>query len=247
MTRRLWGRGATASRRNATKTLALFLGLGNFPPAAVNQFETSMEIKIECACGQPFEFEVEPENGRMPCEVNCPACGASATAKANLSIRRNLVQQSPPSAPPAPAPSAEARFNRPYTPSAAAAPVRVDAPTARRAEKPKKPGDAAFRNGVIGAAVCAAVGMAGWFSLIHFGNIEIGWAAWGVGALTGLGARIFGGEGGSTLGALCALFTAIAIIGGHALGTDLTHFSPFIILFLFLGVGSAYKIGSGRN
>jgi len=83
--------------------------------------------------------------------------------------------------------------------------------------------------------------MAGWFSLIHFGNIEIGWAAWGVGALTGLGARIFGGEGGSTLGALCALFTAIAIIGGHALGTDLTHFSPLIIVFLLLGVASAIK------
>lgn len=211
-----------------------------------------MEIYIECACGQPFEFEVEPVNGQMPCEVKCPACGTDATAQANVLISQQLpTKPAPVVARPAPvfSAAAEPRVNRPYAPPppAAVAPARAAVPPARPAAKPKKPGNAAFRNGVIGAAVCAAVGMAGWFSLIYFGRIEIGWAAWGVGGLTGLGARIFGGEGGPTLGALCALFTAIAIIGGHALGTDLTHFSPFIILFLFLGVGSAYKIGSGSN
>ena len=206
-----------------------------------------MEIKIECACGQPFEFEVEPVNGQMPCDVQCPACGADATALANASIHEQLAARPIPVAPrhaplavlAAPAPS---RDSRPY-----ASPSPAVAAPLRRAAKPKQLGNTAFRNGVIGAAVCAAVGMAGWFSLIHFGSIEIGWAAWGVGGLTGLGARIFGGEGGSTLGALCALFTAIAIIGGHALGTDLTHFSPLIIVFLLLGVASAYKIGSGSN
>ena len=198
-----------------------------------------MEIKIECPCGQPFEFDVTPENGQMPCEVNCPGCGVDATALANAFIRKQLAARPGPfAAQPATVVPPVARPPLP-TPRPVAEPVR-------RVAKPKDREALAFRNGLIAAAVCAAVGMAGWFSLIYYGHIEIGWAAWGVGALTGLGARIFG-EGGSTLGALCALFAAIAIVGGHALGTDLTHFSPFIILFLFLGVGSAYKIGAGSD
>lgn len=201
-----------------------------------------MEIKIECACGQPFAFDVEPVNGRMPCEVNCPSCGAPATAQANALIRQQL--------PPIPVATA-ARLAPASTAPQISRPNPLPPPTmaapARRAAKRKDPEAVAFRNGVIGSASCALVGMIGWFSLIYFVHIEIGWAAWGVGALTGLGARIFGGEGGSTLGALCALFAAIAIIGGHALGTDLTNFHPLIIVFLCLGVASAYKIGASGD
>jgi hypothetical protein len=227
------------------KTLAVFFTAGQFAPAALIQPGAIMEIKIECACGQPFEFDVELVNSQMPCEVNCPSCGAAATARANVLIRQQLAPR-PVAAmvQPATAPSA---LSPPHVaPAQTLPPPRMAAPV-RRAAKPKSPEAVAFRNGVIGAAACAAVGMIGWFTLIYFAQIEIGWAAWGVGALTGLGARMFGGEGGSTLGGLCALFAAIAIIGGHALGTDLTHFSPFIILFLFLGVASAYKIGASGD
>jgi len=220
-----------------------------------------MEIKIECACGQPFKFDVEPVNGRMPCEVNCPSCGAAATARANILIRQQLAPipvatvvphasapaglppprvAAPQTLPPPRMAAAPAPANLLYTTSAPVAP-------ALRAAKRKDPEMVAFKNGVIGAASCAGVGMIGWFSMIHFAQIEIGWAAWGVGALTGLGARMFGGEGGSTLGALCALFAAIAIIGGHALGTDLTNFHPLIIVFLLFGVISAYKIGASGD
>jgi hypothetical protein len=61
-----------------------------------------MEIKIECACGQPFEFDVEPENGQMPCEIKCPACDADATPLANAYIAQALSAE-PISTPIAPA------------------------------------------------------------------------------------------------------------------------------------------------
>ena len=40
-------------------------------------------LRIHCACGQPYSFEVEPVNGRMPWPVKCPACGAEGTGAAN--------------------------------------------------------------------------------------------------------------------------------------------------------------------
>ncbi len=48
-----------------------------------------MEIKIECACGTNYKFEVEAIHGRMPMPVNCPSCGADGTAQANAILRKN--------------------------------------------------------------------------------------------------------------------------------------------------------------
>jgi hypothetical protein len=178
-----------------------------------------MDIKIECACGQPFEFDVEPVNGQMPCEVKCPACGTDATAQANVVIGLQLPQK--PAVPPQSAPPLAVRINRSNTPPASApvAPERMAPLPARTAAKPKKnPADNAFRNGLIGAAVGAVIGMIGWFLLIAGTGYAIGYAAWGVGAITGLGARIFGGEGGSKLGLIASLFAIFAIIGGQYLG-----------------------------
>lgn len=42
-----------------------------------------MIVKIQCACGSKYSFEVEPRQGRMPAPVQCPACGADGTAAAN--------------------------------------------------------------------------------------------------------------------------------------------------------------------
>jgi hypothetical protein len=47
-----------------------------------------MEIKLICACGTRFKFEVEPVHGRMPAPVNCPACGEDATSQANEFLRQ---------------------------------------------------------------------------------------------------------------------------------------------------------------
>ncbi|HEX4646877.1 MAG TPA: B-box zinc finger protein, partial [Verrucomicrobiae bacterium] len=50
-----------------------------------------MNVKIQCACGTKFAFEVEPANGRMPMNVNCPGCNASALDLANAEIARQLT------------------------------------------------------------------------------------------------------------------------------------------------------------
>ncbi len=55
-------------------------------------------IKIQCACGQRYAFEVEPVGGQVPAAVTCPACGADGTAAANAAIAQSMATQ-----PPAPA------------------------------------------------------------------------------------------------------------------------------------------------
>jgi hypothetical protein len=50
-------------------------------------------IKVQCACGQRFAFDVEPLNGRMPSSVACPVCGADGTAAANQIIAQTLAAQ----------------------------------------------------------------------------------------------------------------------------------------------------------
>jgi hypothetical protein len=47
-------------------------------------------VKIECACGQHYAFDVEPANGRMTSTVACPICGADGTANANGIIAQSL-------------------------------------------------------------------------------------------------------------------------------------------------------------
>ena len=61
-----------------------------------------MEIKITCACGSRFKFDVEPVQGRMPVAVQCPACGADGTANANALIAQQLAVTTPPPPPPMP-------------------------------------------------------------------------------------------------------------------------------------------------
>ncbi len=50
-------------------------------------------IKIQCGCGQRYEFEVEPVNGQVPFAIACPSCGADGTVAANAAITQNLFAQ----------------------------------------------------------------------------------------------------------------------------------------------------------
>ncbi|MCD6049002.1 MAG: hypothetical protein K0Q55_405 [Verrucomicrobia bacterium] len=50
-----------------------------------------LELKIQCACGARFAFEVQPVHGRMPSTVACPRCGCDHTEDANLQIARSLA------------------------------------------------------------------------------------------------------------------------------------------------------------
>jgi hypothetical protein len=70
-------------------------------PGALEPFESlrGMNIKIECACGARFAFDVEPVDGQMPVEVQCPECGADGTAKANEFIREQWTTARPKAGP----------------------------------------------------------------------------------------------------------------------------------------------------
>jgi uncharacterized protein YxjI len=60
-----------------------------------------MEVKIQCACGTKFKFDIEPVNGMMPAPVHCPTCNADATVSANVVISQNQQAALIPTAPPA--------------------------------------------------------------------------------------------------------------------------------------------------
>lgn len=206
-----------------------------------------MEIKVQCDCGQKFKFDAEPVNGRMPWEVNCPVCGLSGTDKANWIIAHaapapisaplapiGSVGSAPPTAVPvaAPIPSGEApkprlSISRPHAvPASSAPPVAaqsaVPRPVPRHVAAPveKEPpsSNALFFRGVLGAFAGALLGMGIWYGLIVVtGGYRVGFVAWGIGALTGFGARLLAREGNTALGIVSALFAAVAILLGGTL------------------------------
>jgi hypothetical protein len=57
-------------------------------------------VKIFCACGQKYSFDVEPFNGGMPVSVTCPVCRRDGTAEANQFIARALNAKTQPLPPP---------------------------------------------------------------------------------------------------------------------------------------------------
>jgi len=57
-------------------------------------------VKIFCACGQKYAFEVEPVNGAMPVAVNCPVCNRDGTESANQVLAKILKGKTQPLPPP---------------------------------------------------------------------------------------------------------------------------------------------------
>ena len=47
-------------------------------------------VKIYCACGQKYSFEVWPLEGRMPAPIACPVCQRDGTAEADRVIAKVL-------------------------------------------------------------------------------------------------------------------------------------------------------------
>jgi len=214
-----------------------------------------MEIKIQCDCGQKFKFDVEPVNGRMPWEVNCPVCGLSGTDKANWIISHNApasisapltpigsVSSAPPAAIPipppptavplaAPIPSGEAPkprlvISRPHAAPAAGTAPAMASPAVPR-PVPMRPApvveqelpstNTLFFRGVLGAFAGALLGMGIWYGIAVATGYQLGIVAWGIGALTGFGARLLAREGNTALGVVSALFAAVAILLGGTL------------------------------
>jgi hypothetical protein len=52
-------------------------------------------VKITCACGQRYSFEVQPRDGLMPAPIQCPACGRDGTPDANRFLAESQVQTVP--------------------------------------------------------------------------------------------------------------------------------------------------------
>jgi hypothetical protein len=195
-----------------------------------------MEVKVQCSCGTRYKFDVEPINDQMPGPVSCPSCGADGTTASNAIIQQAVnAQVAPPSAvdvqlPPAqkprvrlslPARSEAAPAVTASQPEAAPPPSRTPIMSAvpARASVAKEP---SVFLGVAGAIVGGFLGMAGWYFLIKATGFEIGYAAWGVGVLAGIGARILGHSGSNVLGVSAGVCALVAIVGGQFLAAKST-------------------------
>ena len=88
--------------------------------------------------------------------------------------------------------------------------------------------------------------MLAWAMLTIFTGVQFGYAAWGVGLITGGMARLFARQGSTLQGLVCAGCAVLGILGGQYFAAKYV-FSLFTLLWLLLGVASAYKIGSGND
>lgn len=62
---------------------------------------SAIAVKIICACGQKYAFDVEPlPGGKMPASVFCPTCGRDGTRDAEQVIARILSGRTQPLPPP---------------------------------------------------------------------------------------------------------------------------------------------------
>jgi hypothetical protein len=218
-----------------------------------------MEIRIVCDCGQKYIFSVDPDNGQMPTAVTCPVCGADGTEVANeimaqmfpkrvaepaLAVtppppaaERSPARVSPPvrltmvatptPLPPAPAP-AMVQPPQPVRPVAAAAPETEDAK------------EFSLGRGVLGAVLGAGLGagvMYGFFTLAGFRFPLMGT---GIGALSGLGARVLARGKDTSLGVIAGVVALLSTAGTlYLMFGDL---AGMFIISMVVSVSFAYKI-----
>ena len=139
----------------------------------------------------------------------------------------------PPTAVPmaVPIPSGEApkprlSISRPHAAPASSAPPALAQPAVPRpvpmrsvpaAEKELPSTNTLFFRGVMGAFAGALLGMGIWYGIAVATGYQLGIVAWGIGALTGFGARLLAREGNTALGVVSALFAAVAILLGGTL------------------------------
>ena len=74
-------------------------------------------------------------------------------------------------------------------------------------------GDSLKISGIVAAAAAAVVGALIWKFITVFFNYELGFIAWGIGLVVGVGAAMFGSKGMST-GVICGIFALLAILSG---------------------------------
>ena len=88
-----------------------------------------IELKIHCACGQKYKFDVEPVNNRMAFAVACPVCGANGTEQANAMLGQmsifKLVEPAPAPSPAAIPPPPPPVVARPSAPTLVSSPIQT--------------------------------------------------------------------------------------------------------------------------
>ncbi len=68
---------------------------------------------------------------------------------------------------------------------------------------------------ILGGAIAGAIGAVIWAVVTHYSGYEIGWIAWGIGGLVGIGVRLgTAGSGGIGHGGTAAIIALTAVLGG---------------------------------
>ena len=76
--------------------------------------------------------------------------------------------------------------------------------------------------GIIGGVLCGIIGAAIWAGISYGTGYEIGWIAWGVGGLVGLGCA-WGSKGSGALpGTVAIIVTLLSILGGKYAAVELS-------------------------
>ncbi|MGD0351401.1 MAG: PQQ-binding-like beta-propeller repeat protein [Verrucomicrobiota bacterium] len=97
-------------------------------------------MKIQCACGAKYAFDVTPEMAEQPVRFVCQNCGADYSEFVNGLIRQELGLAAPADAPPPSAPVAEVLLPPPPVPEAPPLPPPIFVATPRlRVASPAQP------------------------------------------------------------------------------------------------------------
>jgi hypothetical protein len=206
-----------------------------------------MEIKVQCVCGQKYKFDVEPVNGGMPHGVNCPVCGADGTAAGNAAIAQ-LAPAAPRAVavPVAAAPASGLQLNRAtHAPEPGAAPVAYVPPlpsAPRLASAPKTASGHNMGMGILGAFIGALVGVGLVYAFYEWAGFRFPLLGIAIGALTGLGAKIFYRGSDETLGYISGGLALVSVVASLYL---MYGEFPFIsIISVAVSVSVAYRIAS---
>ena len=178
-----------------------------------------MEIKVRCGCGSLFSFDDTPVDGCLTLPISCTNCGTDCTGKANDYIQRKHMEAS------GQAPKTEpkkglfgfkkkrdavADLDREF---AEAAVVKEETVSATGDETSERrlvlAGSAALITGCLGAV--------GWLYVAKVTGYQIGYVAWGLGALVGWSSRLVAPRGHHLLGLVATVAAMIAIMGGQYL------------------------------
>lgn len=73
---------------------------------------------------------------------------------------------------------------------------------------------------ILAGAIAGAVGAAIWAAISYFGNIEIGYIAWGIGGLVGV-AVAAAGKNSAHAGVVAVVITIVSILGGKYAAVEL--------------------------